>query len=324
MLIALLIEQLRPLPQDNTAHSLLGHWVAWVGRNFDAGDEAHARVVWGVSVLLPALLCMVIFLILWHYSPLAAIAWNVAILYVTVGFRQFSHHYTRIRTALENGDELEARSLLAQWRHLDTSELPRTELLRHVIEHSVLAAHRYVFGAFFWFVVASSLGLGPTGALLYRLAEFSSRYWAYKSRITGEPTNLSLMQWSQRVFDWIDYLPSRLTATGFAVVGDFEGAIDAWRRWAHLWARPNEGIILAAAAGALGLSLGGHAAPALTLDRSKTLTEGDQADVNSAAGSTPGAEPLLKHLRNVVGLIWRSMVLWMLLLALLSVAHLAG
>lgn len=324
MLIALLIEQLRPLPQDNAAHSMLGGWVAWVGRNFDAGDESHARVVWAVSVVLPALVCVIAYRLLLHYSVLAALVWNVALLYVTVGFRQFSHHYTKIRTALENGDELEARTLLAQWRHLDTSDLPRTELLRHVIEHSILAAHRHVFGAFFWFVVIGGLGLGPLGALVYRLAEFSSRYWAYKSRITGEPTNLSLMQWSQRAFDWIDYLPARLTAIGFAIVGDFEGAIDSWRRWAHLWSRHNEGLILASAAGALGLSLGGHAAPALTLDRSKTLTEGDQADVNSAAGSTPGAEPQLRHLQNVVGLIWRSMVLWMLLLALLSLANLVG
>ena len=36
-----------------------------------------------------------------------------------------------------------------------------TEVLRHVIEHALLAAHRHVFGVFFWFVVLSALGLGP-------------------------------------------------------------------------------------------------------------------------------------------------------------------
>ena len=75
-------------------------------------------------------------------------------LYLTLGFRQFSHYFTDIRDALERGDEAEARRLLAEWRHLDASELPRTELLRHVIEHSLLAAHRHVFGVFFWFVRA--------------------------------------------------------------------------------------------------------------------------------------------------------------------------
>src|SRR4029453_1714681 len=60
-------------------------------------------------------------------------------------------------------DENTARRQLAQWCHLDASELPRTEFLRHVIEHSLLAAHRHVFGVFFWFVLMSALGLGPGG-----------------------------------------------------------------------------------------------------------------------------------------------------------------
>ncbi len=44
----------------------------------------------------------------------------------------------------------------------------------------------------------------------------------------------------------------------------------------------------------------------------------------SAAGSTPGADPQIGHLDSVVGLVWRSVVLWMLLLALLTLANLIG
>jgi adenosylcobinamide-phosphate synthase len=84
----------------------------------------------------------------------------VLVLYLTLGFRQFSHYFTDIRDALDRGDENEARRLLAEWRHLDASELPRTELLRHVIEHSLLAAHRHVFGVFFWFVLLSAWAWG--------------------------------------------------------------------------------------------------------------------------------------------------------------------
>ena len=49
--------------------------------------------------------------------------------------------------------------------------------MRHVIEYSVLAAHRHVFGVLAWFSVLAALGLGPAGAVLYRLSEFVSRYW---------------------------------------------------------------------------------------------------------------------------------------------------
>jgi adenosylcobinamide-phosphate synthase len=36
------------------------------------------------------------------------------------------------------------------------------------------------------------------------------------------------------------------------------------------------------------------------------------------------AEPQIAHLASVVGRVWRSVVLWMLLLALLSLARLLG
>lgn len=324
VLFALLIEQLKPLPRGNVIHDTLTGWMRWTGRNFDAGRDHHAWVVWGITVLLPALVTLAIYHAIGHFSVLLALAWNVAVLYLTLGFRQFSHYFTDIRDALDRGDEAEARRLLTQWRHLDASELPRTELLRHVIEHSLLAAHRHVFGVFFWFVVLSSLGLGPAGAVLYRMAEFASRYWAFKSRTVGAPINERLMGVSQRVFSLLDHVPARLTAFGFAVVGNFEEAVTCWRRDAGLWKHPNEGIILAAAAGAVGVQLGGSAAPGVTPDRTKTFDAGALPEASLAEGSTPGLPPVPGHLRSIVGLVWRSVVLWMLLLALLSLANLVG
>ena len=323
VLLALLIEQLKPLPRNNWVHRTLMAWVAWTGRNFDAGHERHALVVWCITVLAPALAAAALHFALARTSLLAALAFDVAVLYLSLGFRQFSHYFTDIRDALERGDEAEARRLLAEWRHLDASELPRTKLLRHVIEHSLLAAHRHVFGVFFWFVLFSSLGLGPLGALLYRMAEFAARYWSYPSKALGVPANERLMAVSQQMFALIDHVPSRMTAFGFAVVGNFEEAINAWRRDAGLWKHANEGVILASASGALGVQLGGSAAPGATPDRSRGFDAGPVDDA-AAEGSTAGDPPQLGHLRSVVGLVWRSVVLWMLLLALLTLANLVG
>ena len=129
---------------------------------------------------------------------------------------------------------------------------------------------------------------------------------------------------SQRLFNLLDHVPARLTAFGFAVVGNFEEAVTCWRRDAGLWKHPNEGIILAAAAGAVGVQLGGSAAPGVTPDRFQTFEAGAAAEAVNAEASTPGLPPGLGHLRSVVGLVWRSVVLWMLLLALLSLANLVG
>ncbi len=324
VLFALLIEQFKPLPRGNVVHDSLTGWMRWTGRNFDAGRDRHAWVVWGITALVPALIAWGVYVAIAHFSLLLALFWNVAVLYLTLGFRQFSHYFTDIRDALDRSDEAEARRLLSEWRHLDASELPRTELLRHVIEHSLLAAHRHMFGVFFWFVLMSSFGFGPAGAVLYRMAEYASRYWAFKSRTIDAPVNDRLMTLSQRLFNGLDFVPARLTAFGFAVVGNFEESVTCWRRDAGLWKHPNEGIILAAAAGAVGVQLGGSAAPGVTPDRSKTFEAGAQADAAFAEGSTTGLPPEPGHLRSIVGLVWRSVVLWMLLLALLSLANLVG
>ena len=48
--------------------------------------------------------------------------------------------------------------------------------MRHVIEYSVLAAHRQVFGVLAWYCVLATMGLGAGGAVFYRMSEFVSRH----------------------------------------------------------------------------------------------------------------------------------------------------
>jgi adenosylcobinamide-phosphate synthase len=319
VLLALLIEQVKPRPRGDRIREILDRWMHWTGQNFDAGRPHHAAVVWSITVLAPTALVLGLHLLLASWGVLWALAFSVAVLYVTLGFRQFSHYFTDIRTALEQGDEVEARRLLARWQHLDTAELPRTELLRHLIEHSILAAHRHVFGVFFWTVVTAALGLGPCGAVLYRLAGYGRRYWSRRNPIDGEPPSEGLQALSAQAFGWIDHLPARLTAFGFAIVGNFEEAVGAWRRHAGSWANANDGVLLAAASGAVGVQLGGE--PASGPDAVDLRLAGPDA---ASAGLTQGMAPQLGHLSSVVGLIWRSVVLWLLLLALLSIANLVG
>ena len=324
VLCALLIEQLKPLPRRNFVHAGLTGWMRWVGHNFNAGRDHHAAVVWLITVPLPAFGAWAVHVALGQLGGVFALVWDVVVLYLTLGFRQFSHYFTDIQEALERGDELRARGLLQEWRSLDTSDLPRDELLRHVIEHALVSAHRHVFGVFFWFVVVSALGFGPAGAVLYRLAEFASRYWGERAKRVGLPQEDRLMKLSANWFSIIDHVPARLTAGGFAVVGNFEEAVSGMRRDARLWGHTNEGVILASAAGAVGVRLGGSVHRDLERDAAASADGDSNFDLPQAEGSTLGLAPQLGHLRSLVGLVWRSVILWMLLLALLSLAKLVG
>jgi adenosylcobinamide-phosphate synthase len=318
VLFALLIEQVKPLPRINRVGLAMRVWVAWVARTLDAGQRRHARMVWGMSVLVPAALAALVYVLVRQYSLLLAMAFDVALLYLTLGFRQFSHYFTDIRDALDRGDEAEARRHLAQWKEMEVSDLPRAEFLRQVLEHALLAAHRHVFGVFFWFVLLSALGMGPAGAVLYRMAEFASRHWlALREREVTE-VNDHLPELARGLFALIDHVPARLTASGFAVVGNFEEAVNAWRRDISATSERNEGVILAAASGAVGVRLGSAVmAASLSSDEAS-------ADTLTASQAQQLAAPHAGHLQSMVGLVWRSVVLWMLLVALLTLANVLG
>ena len=153
--------QARPLGLDNPVHGGMRGWARWARRSLDTGQPRQGGVAWAVAVLVPTAMAAAVHWLLWQFSVVLAFVWMVAVLYVTLGFRQFSHHFSEIRNALDEGNDALAREKLAAWLRVDASSLPRSELLRQVIEHSVLSAHRHVFGVLVCFVVFWALGLGP-------------------------------------------------------------------------------------------------------------------------------------------------------------------
>lgn len=304
ILLALLIEQVRPLARGNLVHAGMRGWMRWVIRNFDAGQKSNAWVTWSMAVALPSVIALLIYwFLLASFGWLLALVWSVVVLYVTLGFRHFSHYFTDIRKAFDAGDEALARKLLAQWQQIDVADLPRQEIIRHVIEHSVISAHRHVFGVLSWFAVTAALGLGPAGAVFYRLAEFVTRYWVYMSRQKGVPVSESVLATAEKAWRVVDWVPARVTALCFAAVGNFEEAIDNWRSHQTQGQRDNDELLLAATAGAVNVRLG------------------DNQDSENSDSAKP---PELAHLRSLVGLVWRSVVLWLLLTALLTLARLLG
>jgi adenosylcobinamide-phosphate synthase len=343
ILFALLVEQIRPLPMGNAAYMAARSWARSASKTLDAGKTPHGWLAWSALVLLPAAAALAVhWLLVWTLGwpgVVLAFAMHAVVLYLTLGFRQFSHHFTTIREALDAGDEDAARKALAEWKQVDASDLPKSEIIRHVIEHSVLAAHRHVFGVLGWYALLAAFGFGPAGAIIYRLSEFAQRYYTRRSVHVGSlHVSPSLVAAAQQAWLVVDWLPARVTAVGFAIVGNFEEAIDSWRNFAQRLARTglaegmndNDGVILAATSGALNVRLGGEAlkevfspmAPQVFHADATTPLGAPPADAEAA--TTAGREPSVAHLRSIVGLVWRSVVLWMLLLALLSLARLLG
>jgi adenosylcobinamide-phosphate synthase len=319
LLFALLLEQARPLTSGHGVERVFALWADWLRHTLDAGDPRHAWTAWGLAVGLPSLLAVVIhWLLVLTLGWFVAMLWSLAVLYATLGFRRFSHHFTGIRDALAAGDDELARELLRQWQGELDLDMPRTDIVRHVIEYSSVAAHRHVFGVITWFSVLAALGLGPAGALLFRLSALLSKDWVVAQPgqdVDAAQCSPALQSVTAMAWHRIDWVPARLTALSFAVVGNFEDAVDAWRQDADHFQNANDGVVLAATAGAINVRLGGAG-----LRQPKT----DALEADPVVEPTSGREAEFSHLRSMVGLVWRSVVMWMVLLALLTLARTLG
>jgi len=305
LIFALLIEQGRPLPPRNFVHRTIAALADAVMRATNAGDRKHGLLGWAVVVgaLLVALAALQ--WVLEQIHPLAVFCLHVAVVYFTVGFRQFSHAFTEIQLALAANDLDGARRALQHWLRREDPEFavgdaPVQEVCRLAISNALVASHRHVFGPLFWYILIP----GALGPVLYRVAEMLARRWAQPGEAYGE--------FARSAYRALDWLPLRLSATGFAIVGNFEDAVYAWRGAVATGTGDDQrALLLATGGGALGLRI---ADPELEA----RWSQGEQG--YEWQGIDPGSDGL----RSAVGLVWRSVVLWVALFAMLTVANWLG
>ncbi len=301
LVVALLIEQARPLRQTNRVYQWFASYAAAIERHFNGGLYNHGIIGWLLAVLPAVAVTIAVYVLLAGASKFFALAWSVGVLYLTMGFRQFSHYFTEIVMALRENRLDAARADLGRWRGASAAEFSANEVARVAIEQGLVGAHRHVFGPVAWFIV-----FGPAGALAYRLAALLDEQWGARSDSEfGE-----FGRFAARAFYWFDWLPARLTAASFAIVGNFEDAVYCWRTQALSWADRAQGVILAAGAGALGVRLG------------DSLREPGSVHLRPEMGIGEAVD--LDYMQSAVGLIWRALVLWMFLLFILTVAYALG
>ena len=297
LLAALLLEYFRPLPLRFRVYSWFEAYAHYLERLFNAGEHRHGVLAWLLGTLPLTVAVAVAGYFLTDLSPLLGWAWSAAVLYLLMGFKQFSASAAKLASLLHKQELDEARRQLGQWTGREASSWPASELARLGIEETLSSAYKQLFGVVVWFVA-----FGAGGAVLYRLAQILGQKWgALDEREFGEFGTFAV-----RVLGWMEWVPLRLTAISFAVVGDFENAMYSWRSQAGQWAQQGMGIILASGAGALGVRLG---EPSVGGEAESRLERGigDEADAD--------------YLDSVLSLVWRVLVMWLVLLLLLTLAR---
>ena len=351
LVLALMLEQLRPLPRDNPVHAASASVADAIASTTDAGRRRHGAFGWCLAVGAALLAVLVAETLLGWVGTPAVLALHVAVLYHTVGFRQFSHAFTEIQLALAASDGEGARQALQRWirqREPDAvvGELPVDELCRMAIGRALVAAHRHVFGPLFWYMLLP----GAIGPVLYRAAQFLAEHWAQGAhggarRDPGPDTLVATVagsagaagtppvvapepygQFAARAYRWLDWLPVRLSAAGFAIVGNFEDAVYCWRAAASVRGGDEQRrLLLMTGGGALGLRIADARIEAEVRGDAAAL-EADPSLSGGARGGFDwtGSPPDAAGLRSAVGLVWRSVVLWVALFAMLTIANWLG
>ena len=228
----------------------------------------------------------------------AATHWivDIGLLYFALGARSLAQHAEAIAAPLAAGDLDAARARVGHIVSRDTTSLDAAGVAGAGTESVLENGNDAVFGALFWFCIA-----GGAGALLFRLANTLDAMWGYRTE------RFIRFGWAAaRLDDLLNWLPARLTALTYALLGRSRDAFACWRDQASAWDSPNAGPVMAAGAGALGVQLGGAA-----------IYHG-RAEPRPPLGC--GRTPDAASLRAAVRLMQHGMLLWLGIVALAALS----
>ncbi len=263
-------------------------------KRLNAGDRNSGILAWVAlmgAVLVPVGLATALLAAIHGFLVWLA---EIAFLYATLRFLATTGHLSAIEKSLRENDVAGAAARLGQWRGEPVEGDDAGAVARLAAEHALREAHHGTFGVLFWYLVLP----GPLGLVFYPLALRAARNWEH----LVDEQERDFGWFAARAFQVIDWVPQRVTAFAFAVVGNFEDALFCWRSQAAAWERPEEGIVLASGAGALGVRLGEPIPAGSAYVARPSLGQGELAREDALA--------------SLEGLLWRAMVLWLIVFLL--------
>jgi adenosylcobinamide-phosphate synthase len=278
----------RLIGEPRTRHPLVGFGTLATRLEARMNSGFRARpagiLAWLAAVVPPVAIAWLLVSVL--PFTLACIV-HVVLLWFALGARSLRDHIAPI--ARGRGDLDEARTLTARIVSRETANADEGALSRAAVESALENGNDAIFGALFWFAVA-----GGPGALAFRLANTLDAMWGYRT-----PRYLRFGWAAARFDDVLNFVPARLTAASYALLGDTRTAWHCWRTQAPSWDSPNAGPVMASGAGSLNVLIGGPAIYHGTRESRPVL------------GAGMAAMPV--HVVAALKLVERSTVLWLAL-----------
>lgn len=169
--------------------------------------------------------------------------------WLAIGWKSLRQHGLAVTHAFKQKDLSHARQRTAYLVSRDTSKLNESELSKATIESMLENGSDAIVAPLFWLAL-----FGAPGVVLYRLSNTLDAMWGYRN-----PHFEYFGKFTAITDDILNYIPARITALLYLLIGQSRTAWYAWRTQGIKWYSPNAGIVMASGAGALDLALGGNA-----------------------------------------------------------------
>ncbi|MCR4300978.1 MAG: regulatory signaling modulator protein AmpE [Sulfuricaulis sp.] len=298
VLLAILLDRLIPDRQGIKPFVSYRDWAESIEERFNGGKRVH-----GIGAVILATLPIVAGVMLIHYI-LGEIGWiwrvafDVLVLYLCLDIHRLSKTASAVSVALESGDIDEADEQLRVLIGKGVPEKSEANIALASVEGVLKRGNSLIVSPVFWFIL-----LGPVGAVLQRLSCILDFLWGHRYERFAD------FGWAAARFDdLMGWIPARITALSYALMGSFEDALHCWRKRVGVWSDINSGPLLASGFGAMHMQI------------CEATEEGEFEERTSDLTVIPDAG----HVQGAVALVWRVLLLWLVVGVLMTGAHLAG
>lgn len=299
ILLALALDRWLPERGGFRIWSWYSDWAESIELRFNGGLRMHGTFAVFLAIAPILLAIFLATLILGQIANLLVILFSIAVLYMCIDLYRLGHIAQNVAVSLENGDVQEATGQLRKLTGKDTVETSIAGVAQATVEAVLKQANTLVVSPIFWFLL-----LGPLGAMLQRLAAVLDRLWGHRTARFAE------FGWAAaRLDDVLSWVPARITALSYAVMGSFEDALHCWRRQAGMWSDISSGPLLASGLGALHLH---------------NCEENEEQDLYGNTSLNPATLPGASDVLRAMALVWRVMLFWLAIGTLMAGAHMAG
>ena len=234
-------------------HPLAGfaRLVNWLEKRFYPPEGRSPRHFMFAGVLCWLILVLPFVALSWWLMTLPFVATLVPIagLYLALGGQSLAEHAQTVQAALEAGNLRYARERVAMMVKYDSRELDEPGVCRATIESVLVNGNGAVFAVIFWFVL-----LGLPGVVLYRLTNTLNTIWGCM-----DVRYVYFGRAAARIDDVLNWVPARLTALTYVLVGGAWHHFMTWLAQARQWKGRSVGWLMACGAGGMALKLGGPA-----------------------------------------------------------------